>query len=145
MRKLMELRVSTGAGLAVIGAVLGLFVGLGWWTVKAQDDAKKVQAANIMRSLASAQGRHHERHGRYAPDLDALGDPWSRERYTDLDGYTYEVLPPSGDPATTWAARATPAKASWPSYYVDHTYVVRVEQGRPAGPSSPPWSPPELE
>ncbi len=139
MRKVFEVRVSTTTGLVVIGAVLALFVGFVVWTLAGQADSDKAFAANVLTSLVDAQRRHRERHGRYAPDLDALGDPWSTRSYTNYNGYTHEVLPPPGEPTSTWAARATPRQSSWPHFYVDHSGVVRFEERRPAGPESPRW------
>lgn len=121
--------------LAAAGAVLAVHR----WQV----EHRQALPPHILEGLVSSQNYVRERSPdlRFATTLDGLGEHWATPGlYTDYNGYTYEVLPPPGDPQFTWAARAFPAKeAGWRHYYVDHTGLIRFETGKPAGPESPLW------
>jgi hypothetical protein len=128
-------------GFVLVAAAVGVLWIRHWHT-----EHRQALPPSILKGLASSQSYFRERSPdlRYATSLATLDEHWGSGIYTNYNGYTYEILPPPGDPSFTWAARAFPVtEPGWRHYYVDHTGLIRFETGKPAGPESPVWVKPE--
>lgn len=123
--------------LALATAVVGVLAIRHWHA-----EHRQALPPSILKGLASSQDYFRERslELRYATSLATLDEHWGSGIYTDYNGYTYEILPPPGDPSFTWSARAFPVtEKGWRYYCIDHTGLIRFETGKPAGPESPVW------